>query len=271
METTKQKMNKEEEQPEQIEHTQILSSTDNEKESLIKEILQELKDKEYLKSEILKELKLPNDKKSLSNFIQHPLFLLFLGFILTGILGTWLTSFYQKRDWERQQQRLVRTDKAETKLQIINDLIKAVAENDASTRGIQLEVMFLTESNINKKIRTDSETEREISEAFKFTRNSYRKWLTDEALLEQKIKIYFRNPQITELFDNINKERHSAYVNFTLLVGSYNEDKEVFYKENADFNKIEKQSGEIGKETLSFLREIVNLMYAEVNEELAIN
>lgn len=231
-------MNKTNEQPKQVQDTQVLSPTNNKKEVLIQEILDELQGKEYLKNEILKELKLPNDKKPLSNFIQQPLFLLFLGFILTGILGAWLISYYQKRDWERQQQRLVRTNKAETKLQIINDLIKSVAENDASTRGIQLEVMLLTNSNINKKIKSDSETEKEISEAFKFTRNSYRKWFTDEALLEQKIKIYFENPQITELSDKTNKKRHSAYVNFTLLVGSYNEDREIFYEENADFNKI---------------------------------
>lgn len=35
--------------------------------------------------------------------------------------------------------------------------------------------------------------------------------------------------------------------------------------------KLVKQSGEIGKETLTFLREMVNLMYAEVDKELEIN
>ncbi|WNC94386.1 hypothetical protein RI103_35015 [Paraburkholderia sp. FT54] len=40
----------------------------------------------------------PNDKShALSDFLKHPAVLLILGFLLTGVVGTWLTNFHTER------------------------------------------------------------------------------------------------------------------------------------------------------------------------------
>src|SRR4051812_17868943 len=60
--------------------------TNIDKEQLKKEVLIEI-ERDDLKKEIVKEIQEENSKHSFSKIIQSGLFLLVLGFVLTGVLG----------------------------------------------------------------------------------------------------------------------------------------------------------------------------------------
>jgi hypothetical protein len=67
-------------------------------EVLLQEITDELKKQSDLKKDILTELKPTSSFQSFLEASKHPVILIILG----SVLGAWLSSCYQKREWNRQ-------------------------------------------------------------------------------------------------------------------------------------------------------------------------
>lgn len=199
-------------------------------------------------------------------FLKHPLLLLVLGFGLAGVIGTWLSAQYQKREWDRQQIRLVKVNRAEAKLALIDDLIRTVSENDSTIRGFALEIALLT--NIEPEKR--AEIEKEIKDGFRAVRASLRKWLIESSALEHRIRLSYRDPEIARKLDELIEERHSAYLNSSFLSRSHSIDPDVFYRDDQTVTKMEKQTGEIGLKTQTLLKELTDMMYKEVDADLAL-
>jgi hypothetical protein len=82
-------------------------------EALLKEILEDLKKQGDLKKEILTELKPVSRRQRFLEWSKHPVLLLVLG----SVLGGWLTSCYQRREWTRQHLVLTEQQEYERKQQ----------------------------------------------------------------------------------------------------------------------------------------------------------
>jgi hypothetical protein len=64
--------------------------------ALIAEAVNDLQ-RDQLKIELLEEIRSKKEKTSFRTFASHPAFLLVIGFIFTGIIGTLITSKWQKK------------------------------------------------------------------------------------------------------------------------------------------------------------------------------
>ncbi|MDX6496882.1 MAG: hypothetical protein QOG23_142 [Blastocatellia bacterium] len=85
------------------------------------EILAELKTHDVIKRQVLDELTERRRKNKILLIIGHPVFLLFLGFLLTGGVGTWIASYWQKQQWDYQQIRLAQITQAQQRAKEKND------------------------------------------------------------------------------------------------------------------------------------------------------
>jgi hypothetical protein len=100
-------------------------------EALIIEAVNDLQ-RDQLKIEMLEQIRSKKEKISFRTFASHPAFLLFIGFIFTGIIGTFVTSKWQRNEWDRQQSRLVHIKRIDLKEKVMDQLVQAVADSNAT-------------------------------------------------------------------------------------------------------------------------------------------
>lgn len=178
-------------------------------EGLKKELLAEI-EKESLKKEILNELK-PKDP-FWETFFKHPAFLLIAGFILTTLLGTTLTSYWQYKTWSGQQKYLEQQNKSEQwritqqakikqKYEIKDEIIKTVAETNTAAEDILLSLTW--DSN-------DSRRKAEALERAKSWREASQNWRTNSKILRDKVVFRFSEPQILTAFIEIVRLRSTV-------------------------------------------------------------
>src|SRR5205807_7900877 len=103
--------------------------------ALIAEAVNDLQ-RDQLKIELPEEIRSKKEKTSLSTFASHPAFLLIIGFIFTGIIGTLITSKWQKSEWDRQQARLVHIRRIDQKEKLMEELVQSVADSNATEEDV---------------------------------------------------------------------------------------------------------------------------------------
>src|ERR1051325_4570296 len=101
-------------------------SKQQEKEKIKSDILTALSDREALKKELLDEIKLP--KNNWATAMQHPAVLIVLGFILTGIVGGALSSYWQNQQKIKEQYLLAKHHELEQKSELSNEAVKTIRE-----------------------------------------------------------------------------------------------------------------------------------------------
>src|SRR5260370_3091088 len=148
----------------------------------IKEVLGELQ-AESCKNDVLNELKEASKRKS----FQHPAFLLFLGFFLTGVVGTWLTSHWQNRDQQKQQEQLAHERAILQKYDIADRITKAVSETYTA--------VHVMSHALSHRPKTDKDSaERQI-----FWSQAIRNCIPNSLLLPHKTAITFTHPTALSL------------------------------------------------------------------------
>src|SRR5204863_7833531 len=91
--------------------------------------------------------------KSFGSIAAHPATLVIVGFIFTGIFGTVITSQWQKKEWDRQQGRLLQIRRIEQKEKIMESLTQTIAENCATTEDVL--IAFGSEWRVGEPDRED--------------------------------------------------------------------------------------------------------------------
>lgn len=152
--------------------------SDQELKLKIKDALVELQ-AESFKNDVLSELKEAARKKP----FQHPAFLLILGFFLTGVVGTWLTSRWQSREQERQQRQIANQRAIQQKYDIADQINKAVSETYTAA---QVMSHLIAARPINQK-------DTEAAERETFWNHAIRNWIPNSLLLQQRVAINFRD------------------------------------------------------------------------------
>lgn len=189
--------------------------SDEEKETLKQEVLVEL-EKQALKKEIVQDLQPTAWNASLARFAQHPAFLLFISFALTGLIGSWLTSSWQSREWDRQQLRLVKIKSIDQKYEVTDEVIKAVGQSNSEVMDA---LNFLRRSDIFDVQRT--EFKKELEENRAAWAKGYKNWHINSSILDEKLKVYFRDIVIESRFKSIMERRQMIKIGIDGLFDYY--------------------------------------------------
>lgn len=166
------------------------------REAFIQDILDQL-EKDSLKKEIIRRQSAPPKSYFILEALKHPAFLLVLGFALTGFVGNWLTSIWQSREWERQQQRQVQLKGIDTKYALINELTKFVEEYNVAVEDVYSSCCI-------GMPETDEESYKETITKLEAWGKSINSWNGYSPILERKLTVYFRDPAIVNLFKEVN-------------------------------------------------------------------
>ena len=155
----------------------------------MKEVLAEL-ERESFKNTVLQELREASKRKSL---FQHPAFLLFFGFMLTGGLGTWLTSYWQGKSKQNEQAQLAHERSIEQKYEVADQINKAVAESYA---GEQVMIGALSSDQVMKNSKEAAEREG-------YWKQAARTWVINSLVLRQKLVVNFKDEGAAKLYVEI--------------------------------------------------------------------
>lgn len=188
--------------PEQSQDTSVLSP--ERQKTLVNEIVNEIR-KDSLKDAALAQLGKSEASNAISKFFQHPAALLVLGFALTGLIGAWITSSWQRaewdrqkdreaREWERQQLRLTEIRGIDLKYGIIDEVTKAVGEYHAAAKSVRLPLL---------KGLNDAQLARQEVEPIKAWGKAYHDWLVSEQILRLKLTAHIKNQDALSYFERI--------------------------------------------------------------------
>jgi hypothetical protein len=232
----------------------------DEKETLKREILEEL-ERDSLKKEILEELKPTTRKDKFSRFIQHPAFLLLFGFFLTGVVGIALTAYWNRLDWNYQQDRLQKIQTAGQNIKRKNDVkdkIKSEVE-DALSADLSVLTLILSESSNStrgKEIETDLEKWRQSEEH----------WNANSENLKQTIAGEFSNKATPENFQKIIKGKVFVDTNVNGILTTMVNNKWKMMPD--DYNDVRKVNDEI-TQVRGNLNQVLTLMSQEIESDEA--
>ncbi|HVG34239.1 MAG TPA: hypothetical protein VM911_14210 [Pyrinomonadaceae bacterium] len=186
-------------------------------------------EKEFLKREILKELDAaPKGDpsffqrpgfKALAGFFQHSAVLLFLGFLLTGVIGSALTSTWQNNSWIAQQSLLAKQRILDQKYELASTVAKAVGDTHAAPSSIL--VFFANED-------TPESRQADLPKLVEYWRQTHREWLVNHNVLLQKITVYIRDENARTNFEDIileRKQTNNSIVNLLEVMNKYKGDK----------------------------------------------
>ncbi|HEX8558537.1 MAG TPA: hypothetical protein VF668_10560 [Pyrinomonadaceae bacterium] len=148
-------------------------------------ILDTLRERDALKKEILEELKGKKQEEppKESKLVQQMLMLV-LGFILTGVLGSWFSTYWHNEEWKQQQSLLARRSALDKKYEVANEVSKAIGDINSASLNV-LSIIFVDDV---KRRAAELPAERKRWEAMK------QNWTGNSEVLLHKINVYFGRP-----------------------------------------------------------------------------
>lgn len=154
-----------------------------------------IRNTEVLKDEIRKELSEAKNDSGLSDF-QKQLILLILGFVLTAVVGGWLTSLWKDRDSKNQRQYLAR----QRALDKAYSLMERASKETATTIAAADDVLATYQG--------DDWPSKEVDERWENWTKTSRFWRANSEVLRAEMAANFTDQQIAATFtDIINKRR----------------------------------------------------------------
>jgi hypothetical protein len=203
-----------------------------------------------LKKEIAEEVK--KESSRIEQVSRNPAVLLILGFILTTFLGAFLTSRYQSAEWDRQQKYHVEQKYLEYKISSIDEVQIGIGE------------MLAACNNSLKLLQTHPLPEGEDKKILEGWTQSSHKWRVDKYKYSYKLELYFKNPEIIRVFEEISNTRVNMGNVITNLLTDYvaNPTEELKNQKDNEVDNELKKVAEL-KERATYLG---RLMIQEVNE-----
>jgi hypothetical protein len=198
---------------------------------------------------------LPNTTRtSFDSLIRHPVVLLLIGFALTGLLGQWIASSWQRREWDREQSRLIVIKTLDQKYGMVEELLEATGENSATVRD------FLLWLEMTPRLPQDHDAYEET------LKRSFQNSSSSASVVEQKLKIFFRTPEVQSLFAQIKSRREGMSGNVLLLQAEFlitNQD-----SISEDMHVTIRQTERMLEADSRDLKELINKMTIEINDDV---
>jgi len=231
------------------------------KEALKKEILEELKKRQSIKREILRELE-PQKKPSFSDLLRHPVVLLVLGFLFTGVIGTWLTSYWKNKEWDYQQKRLVYINQASALVKRKTEIRDEVGKDTENILSAHSEIVALILAEANTDTRSKNMEQRII-----LWQQSVEQWNASLGKLRQIVSSDFSSPTCLQTLEQSVRK-------MAIIVGNINfvieEMKRASWRMTTDsFNKVTTIKSLLG-ETRDGVKELLAIMAREIQAVEAI-
>ena len=218
--------------------------------------------KDLLKQEVSLELKKVGRRELVSTFFSHPAVLLIIGFAFTGLIGAYLATWWQSKEWEKQQQRLLDFKGFDQKYEILDDLIKAVGETNASAMAL---VSPLMSSLTDKQLITDE------SQPIKDWRKANNDWRIKSKTFELKIATRFKSPVTLPLFNQIAEDEANLTVDVNLLQNKLVESNWMNSNDEAKKDKAKKRIDAILnniRKTSEDLKQLATVVAAEAQSDV---
>lgn len=236
--------------------------------TLLEEIRNDLKTQNSLKRDVINELKPSSLKTELLEWTKHPVLLLIIG----SVLGGWLSSCYQKREWNRQQDLISEKQRIEKKTntrdEVTDSIIEAYGAAETAVRPLFYE-------NATTFAASEKDREKEWSDASK-------KWQHARLKLIQKLDLDFTDPNIknkfVEIINSKNKNDNLLFVEVNNVLGTVKSQPTLL---NESIKPVEEQSQEylalkerirtniLGMTTqvMKMTKELRDLMQQEIEKE----
>jgi hypothetical protein len=179
--------------------------------------------------------------------MKHPVTLLLLGFLFTGVFGALLSYWLQNRHWQKQQDYANHQNVVATKLEIM----EATLESAARVIAANQDVVFSDDWALN-----DVELERRVQRWYRETS----RWQAEEKVIRARLQAHFDNALIHDSFDGISVEIDALTTNVFDMYTNRN-DKDDDYK--GYFNAVT-QVKEIFRGKSGRLNGLASLMLAEI-------
>jgi hypothetical protein len=227
--------------------------------AMIREALDDLS-KESIKNEVVRDLTPADSKSSLAQFAQHPAFLLFISFALTGLFGTWISSRLQSREWDRQQDRLIRIKRAEQKYNFVEELTKAIAESNAAERDVL--ISFDPQWRVGDPSRQQTRNDRIKF----FQEQGGRNWRINSALYRARLNTYFNDPKLVKAFDEIMNRRSDIGSRIGSLIDDFRKNNRVVT--DAMFIADVESVNKLIDENRDALQEMIDVMVQKTQKDI---
>ena len=218
----------------------------------VKAVLRELEDASF-KNKVLEELREAAKKKT--SVFEHPALLLVLGFLLTGVVGTWLASYWQSREQQKQQAQLAHERALQQKYDVTEQINKAVSEVYTGAHVVLYVISY--DQSQNKT----GEAEREA-----YWNQARRSWIINSLALQLKLTNTFNHDEAFSLYQAIIEESDevSVNVNEVLLILKKSNWKSLKSDEVADKRKvIQDLSSDMREKTGRLLKILVDEIHKE--------
>jgi uncharacterized protein YktA (UPF0223 family) len=171
-------------------------------------------------------------------------------------VGTWLTSFWQSREQEKQRQQLAHEHALEQKYDVIDQINKAAAEADTGAQ-VMVYLLIYGEGEKREKVITERET---------YWSKARRNWLVNSQVLEQKLAINFKNDEALALYQSIKEESNET----TYLINDTYEQLKSSSWTNPEKDKvidIRLQAISQIKSIQSKTKQLLKILVEEINKE----
>lgn len=247
--------------------------SEQEVESLMNEVRDELR-RDALKKQIVSELQSEEPRRRVGIIMKHPAVLAIL-LVLTNICTAYVTASWQRNDWHDQQVRLTQLRVTEQKRAVADELAKCFAEINA----VDDEVVdiYYNDANANSLIKEEIDRRTNWLQAVK-------NWEANSLRSKQKIALYFSNPNIQMLFEDVIARKARIHRHMSALPFDSNErhlsrwldetfkkedkGKDIFGTDDVVPTKIN-EAMEERRELMKDINQLVRLMKVEIrNEEL---
>lgn len=177
--------------------------------SALKEaLLAELRSQRRLKRQLLEELGRPQSRRA--DVLKHPAVLLLLGTLCSGLIGAWLTTRWQSREWTRQQEQIRLQKESEVRHALIHDLAMALAETVTACHDVLA---------LSTWRWTPDRQAAEQKSRLDYWMTTSRQWRISARVLEQKLRIYYSAEALTA-FEAIVDERRRIGNDITNLIAT---------------------------------------------------
>jgi hypothetical protein len=195
-------------------------------------------------------------KESFRKFIKHPIVLLILG-ASTGLGGQWLVSSWQRREWDRQQSRLLTIKNLDQKYQLPQELLKASEQFDSAMTSY---LFWLETQEIKGRYGSDPEDHGKILV------QANDAWYTTWIIIEQKLKLFYKKQEIQSLFDKIETTREQISGNAFVLHAQFllGEEKRL----TKEMRDTIKETKELLVENFNKIRELIAMMTTETSHDM---
>ena len=229
--------------------------------ALIAEAVNDLQ-RDQLKIELPEEIRSKKEKTSLSTFASHPAFLLIIGFIFTGIIGTLITSKWQKSEWDRQQARLVHIRRIDQKEKLMEELVQSVADSNATEEDV---LNAFSDEWRPRDPQREKITEERL-EAWQ--KQGGRTWRIAVDMIRSKLNFYFtRKDELLTIFNRILVRRENDIVRAIYgLKADYERDKNI--EGVPSFMARNEQVRSMIEETRKDLQQMIAIILGEIQREI---